>query len=222
MTNLTNALIIEHEPLISFSIKEALNRIIKSRFGNICTCRSVTNYDLAFSEISTSKHFNFVFLNVDMFSVHSNRLKLFKEMLTMLKRNSPKAQLLTLTSIHDNYAIADIIRTLNPESVLLKRDVSFKDLTKAIESVMDHTPFYSKSILKLLRSRMCCDISLDRRDKLILYHLSKGMKMKDLPKLVHLSNSGIENRKRNLKVLFNVERKPDHFLLEQARLNGFI
>ena len=222
MSITTKVLIVEQEPLITHSIEEALNHIIKTQNQSTYRPKSVYDYELASNEIECTKHLDLVFLNIDMTSSKSEKLNVFKDMVQMLRYNSPTSKLFTLTSRRDNYMIFDVFKTLNPESIILKSDISFKGLVKAIDTVMNNIPFYSKSILKLMRSRMVCDISLDKRDRLILYHLSKGVKTKDLPKLVHLSNSGVESRKRNLKTLFNVERKSDRFLLEQARLKGFI
>ncbi|OUS03125.1 hypothetical protein A9Q86_01525 [Flavobacteriales bacterium 33_180_T64] len=218
----TNVLIIEQEPLIAHSIEEALNCIVKSQTEVTYIPKSVTNYELAFSEIKTSKHLNLVFLNLDISSINNEKFKFINDLVALLKINSPRAQLLTLTSYQDNYMIFDLIKTINPDSVLLKRDITFKDLIKAIENVINGIPHYSKTILRLLRSRISCDILLDKKDRLILYHLSKGVKTKDLPEHVFLSNSGIESRKRNLKLLFNVEHKGDRFLLEKAQMKGFI
>ncbi|WP_298760637.1 hypothetical protein [uncultured Psychroserpens sp.] len=222
MSKPTNVFIIEQEPLITHSIKDALHTISKSKTGMSFNTKSVRSFEFAYSEIKKSRHLSLVFLNIDMYSTYHEKSKFIIEMVSTLKRNSPKAQLLTLTSIRDNYMIFDLIRTLNPESILLKTDITFKDLIKAIENVINDIPFYSKTILQLLRSRMSCDINLDKTDRLILYHLSKGAKTKDLSKFVFLSRSGIESRKRNLKTLFNAERQSDQFLLEQARLKGFI
>lgn len=221
MSKATNVLIVEHEPLITHTIKEALHHISKGELKLNFTTKSIENLDIAYSEIKQSKQFNLIFLNIDMYT-NNEKFKLIKDIIHTLKNNSPKAKLLTMTSNQDNYMVIDILKTLNPEGILLKQDMSFKDLIDATESVINNIPFYSKTILRLLRSRMSCDFSLDKKDRLILYHLSKGIKTKDLSPLAFLSKSGIETRKRNLKILFNVENKNDKHLLEQARMKGFI
>ncbi|MDG5490628.1 hypothetical protein [Psychroserpens sp. SPM9] len=218
----TNVLIVEREPLITYSIQEALHRISESQSGVNYNTTSVSNYESVRSKIKSLKHLNLVFLNIDMFLTGGEKSKLIIDMISILKKTSPKVQVLTLTSYRNNYMILEIIKTINPEGVLLKRDIDFEDLIHAIKNVINNIPFYSKTILMLLRSRMTCHISLDEKDQLILYHLSKGAKTKDLSNLVFLSKSAIESRKRNLKILFNVEKKNDCYLLDQARIKGFI
>jgi hypothetical protein len=46
--------------------------------------------------------------------------------------------------------------------------------------------------------------------------------MKDLPKILPLSIAGIEKRKRNLKVIFDVEGQDDKALIMVAKEKGFI
>ena len=218
----THVLIIEEEPLVTFSIEEALRRVTEDKANIYYKPESYNSYEHAFCEAISTKPFGLAFINMDMESGDHEKLQYIKTMAGQLKHRNPKIQLLMLTSHQDNYMIIDAIKVLNPDAVLLKKDVVFNDLLSAVDSVVNHIPFYSKSILRMLRSRITSDISLDRRDRLILHHLSRGVRTKDLPKLVHLSNSGIEHRKRNLKKLFNVECKSDRFLLEEARQKGFI
>ncbi|WP_299272417.1 hypothetical protein [uncultured Psychroserpens sp.] len=222
MTKQKNALIIEQEPLISFSIEEALRRVAELNQGISFKPKCLNSYKLACDEVISKKQFDLVFISIDIESKDHEKLQYIKDMMKLFKASNDHVQFLMLTSHQDNYMIAHTIKTLDPDAVLLKKDVSFNDLLKAIESVINSVPFYSKSVLRMLRSRITSDIPLDQRDRLILHHLSKGVRTKDLSELVHLSNSGIESRKRNLKRLFDVEQKNDRFLLEQARIKGFI
>jgi len=221
MTKLTNVLIVEQEPLILHSIQQALDSI-STQYDIFCNVTSVSDYESAYSELQSSKHFNLVLMSIDSFTSNVGKPNFENQMVTILKQNSSKTKLVTLSSNCDNYLIFELMRTLNPEGMLLKRDMKFKDLVKAIDNVIHNIPFYSTTILKIVRIRMSSNISLDKNDLLILYYLSKGIRMKDLPELVFLSNSAVEGRKRSLKRLFNVERKSDLLLLEQARKKGFI
>ncbi|WP_299223144.1 hypothetical protein [uncultured Psychroserpens sp.] len=212
-----NILIVEQEPLIAYCIENALNHVFKSSFRT----RLATSYDQAHSVIATLNKVNLVFLNMDLSSTHE-KFQVINKIINALKNKSPNVKFLVMTSFKDNYKTISIVKTFNPESILLKSDIAFADLTCAIESVISGEPFYSKTILRLFRSRMTSDITLDRTDHQILHYLSKGIRTKDLPELVFLSNSGVERRKRNLKIIFDVEQKNDRFLIEQARLKGFV
>ncbi len=64
---------------------------------------------------------------------------------------------------------------------------------------------------------------IDSIDRKILYELSIGARMKDMPNYVPLSAASIEKRKRHLKKIFNVKDKGgDRELILVAKEKGLI
>lgn len=63
---------------------------------------------------------------------------------------------------------------------------------------------------------------LDNIDRSILYHISKGVKTKNLVSIVNLSLPAIEKRKRNIKEAIGVNQGGDLVLVEKAREIGFL
>ena len=63
---------------------------------------------------------------------------------------------------------------------------------------------------------------LSKIDRQLLYSLSLGTKMKDMPCEIPLSMAAIEKRKRVLKDIFEVETKADKDLISAAKEKGFI
>jgi hypothetical protein len=76
--------------------------------------------------------------------------------------------------------------------------------------------------VKLLRKQVANDFILDNIDRKILYELSLGTRMKDLPSVLPLSIAGIEKRKRHLQEIFNIKGGGDKELLLVAKEKGFI
>ena len=66
------------------------------------------------------------------------------------------------------------------------------------------------------------NLQVDEFDKQILFHLSKGVKTKDLPSYVPLSLSAIEKRKLNLKEILSVKGSSDIELITEAKNKGLI
>ena len=106
--------------------------------------------------------------------------------------------------------------------MLFKGDVGLSTVSEALTSVLNDEPFYSKTILRLLRQKISSDIALSRVDKLLLYEISKGTMTKDLTKTIPLSIGGIEKRKRHLKELFNTVKQDDLALINAAKKKGFV
>ena len=101
-------------------------------------------------------------------------------------------------------------------------DVAPKELILAIDHVINDPPYYSKTVMKLLRKQVSSDMLLDLTDRKILYELSIGTKMRDMSDIVCLSIPGIQKRKRHLKQIFGIESPDDKELVLIAREKGFI
>ncbi|MFL0202592.1 hypothetical protein [Tenacibaculum maritimum] len=76
--------------------------------------------------------------------------------------------------------------------------------------------------MKLLRNETLSDHVIDDLDRKILYELSIGTKMKNLPGVVPLSITAIERRKREIKKMFSISSLDDRDLILTAREKGFI
>ena len=105
---------------------------------------------------------------------------------------------------------------------MVKTEIDDRSLEAMVNIVMTSPPFYTQKALVAIRKKMSNDITLDENDKKILYHLSIGTKTKNMIEHISLSLPGIENRKRQLKVIFGVEKQNDQALITEARNRGFI
>ena len=139
-----------------------------------------------------------------------------------LRKYFPQIKIIVYTSNNDNYRLNNILRSINPEGFLIKSDINYKNLVDAISRVLINPPYYSNTILNLIRQHISSDFLLDSIDRVVLYQLSKGTKTKDLPKFVKLSKGGVERRKRHLKEVFNIEDKSDKKLIQIAKEKGYI
>lgn len=66
------------------------------------------------------------------------------------------------------------------------------------------------------------DLVLDDIDRRLLHELTSGTKMKELPGVLNLSRGGVERRKRNLKMIFELEDQGDRELIKAAREKRFV
>ncbi len=138
------------------------------------------------------------------------------------RKVSPDSKIVFMSSFSDNYRINSIMQTVDPEGYMVKTEIDQKSLQAMVNTVLNAPPYYTQKALVAIRKKMAQDISLDENDKKILYHLSIGTKTKDMVKYISLSLPGIENRKRQLKSLFGVEKQNDQALITASRNKGFI
>ena len=134
----------------------------------------------------------------------------------------PNCKIIVATTFNDNYRIQVILKNVNPDGFLIKNDVNKEELVTSIKTVLEGTPYYSKSVLELFRKQSSTDYKLDKIDRQLLYEMSIGTKMKDLPNIIPMSMAGLEKRKKNLKELFKVRDNDDRELILKAKEKGFI
>jgi DNA-binding NarL/FixJ family response regulator len=127
-----------------------------------------------------------------------------------------------MSSFSDNYRINSIMQSVNPEGYMVKTEIDQLSLQAMVKTVMTSPPYYTQKALAAIRKKMANDLNLDENDKKILYYLSIGTKTKDMTKYISLSLPTIENRKRQLKTLFGVEKQNDQALITESRNRGFI
>ena len=106
--------------------------------------------------------------------------------------------------------------------MLIKNDLTPEELISAIQSIITRPPYYTSTVLNLLRKEISKDVHIDEIDRKLLYELSIGTKMVELPAILLLSKAGVEKRKRNLKVLLEVDDLSDRELILNAKQRGFL
>lgn len=214
-------LIVDDHPLIVDAYTSALTEVQHTE--NIQFITKVANScDEALELLNTAAPFDLVFLDIRLPASSDGKFLSGEDIGIYIKKHFQETKIVLSTTLNDNHRIHSLLKSLNPDCFLVKNDITPKDLIASISNTINHPPYYSKTVLKYLRQEMSNDLLLDEIDRRMLYELSKGAKMKDLPEVLPLSIAGIERRKRQLKQIFNVDSNSDLELLEQARKKGFI
>lgn len=217
-----NVTIIDDHPLIT----EAYNTILRRIFDDKnLIIRILVDIDSVKYLINSSSHFekvDLVFLDISLPRSKEGDLLSGEDVGVLLKKEFPGIKIIIATSFSDNFRIHNILKNVNPDAFLIKNDVTSSELQDAIIATVNHPPYYSKTVLNLMRKQMSNEFLLDGTDRRLLYELSIGTKMKELPEILPLSIAGIERRKRNLKIIFGVEDDGDRSLVLKAKDKGFI
>ena len=171
---------------------------------------------------STDHQFDLIFLDIRIPPSDDGKILGGEDLGLKIREEHDDVKIIVLTSYNDNFLLNNIIKTINPEGFLIKTDFGFDEIVEAIKIVLIDPPYYSRSIIKLLRKQMSNDFTIDSLDRQLLYHLSIGTKTKDLPDILPLSIAGIERRKRHLKNALNTGSKDDNVLIQIAKEKGFV
>ncbi|CAL65444.1 response regulator [Christiangramia forsetii] len=217
-------LIIDDHPLIANAYQQALEEVfIKSDLElNTIFATTIDEAHEIIEDPNTFDRIDIVFLDIRLPKGKNLKIISGEDLGILMRKKYPKKKLVVATTFNDNYRIHSILKNIDPDGFLVKNDLTPAELVCAIQVLLSEPPFYSKTVLKMLRKQISDEALLDHTDRRLLYEISIGTKMKELPNILPLSKAGIERRKRNLRLVFEVENGSDRDLVFQAKERGFI
>jgi len=219
-------LIVDDHPVILEAYK---NILASADFEDkyIFTIDTAVNCDTAIEKINFSvnnAHYDVLFLDIQLPPSSDGKFISGEDLAVYAKENLPEAKTIILTTFNDSHRINNILKTANPDALLIKDDLTSKELLIALKTIMNNFPYYSTTVSKFFRNQSINhgESLLDDVNKKIIFYLAQGVKTKDLPDHVHLSLSAIEKRKADIVNIFELEKSRVEDILKEAKKRGFI
>jgi DNA-binding NarL/FixJ family response regulator len=222
MSKKMNIIIVDDHPFIIEGYKNAINSYGGSDGEFIITqandCKSA--YDI----ITTSQNtpFDIAFFDISMPAYEEKGIHSGEDLAMLIKEVMPNCKVILLTMHTELLKINSIIKIINPNGLIIKNDLTFDELLVAFDKILNNDRYYSQTVVRLISQSQQDNFDVDPFDKQILYHLSKGIKTKDIPSYVPLSLSAVEKRKLNLKEMLDVKGSSDVELITEAKNKGLI
>lgn len=221
MTSPINILIVDDHPFIIEAYKNAINKYSQQGTEFVVTqannCK--TGYE---SIIDQPKPFDIAFFDISMPEYAEKGIYSGEDLAMLIKTEMPTCKVILLTMHTELLKINNIIKNINPSGLIIKNDLTFDELLFAFDKIIKNESYYSQTVIKLVGQAQYNNIELDVFDKQILFHLSKGVKTKDLPQYIPLSLSAVEKRKLNIREILEVKDGNDIDLINEAKKKGVI
>lgn len=221
-----NALIIDDHPLISEAYKSAFNFVQSQEENCSFQIKVADNCDKAIAIINefveAKQNIDIIFLDISLPPSSDGKILSGEDLGLLINEKLPDSKVIVSTTFNDNYRVNSILKNVNPDGFLVKNDITPVELVSAIKEVLTDPPYYSKTIVKMMRNQVSHDYFLDDLDRKILYELSIGNRVKKLPLILPLSLAAIQKRKRQMAKMFNVDNSDDRNLVLIAKEKGFI
>ena len=215
-----NVLIVDDHPFIIEGYKNAITRYNPKKYDFVISqaydCKSA--YELI--EDQATPNFDVAFLDISMPAYEEKELYSGEDVAKLILKKMPGCSIILLTMYTELLKIKTIIRTINPNGLIIKNDLTFDELLFAFDKVMKNDKYYSQSVVKMLHQSTHNSIEVDEFDKQILFHLSKGTPAEDMSQYIPISLNAIEKRKRNLKELLKIKSGSDEELIKEAKSKG--
>ena len=184
-----------------------------------------SNCDQALEYMHSSlnnKPYDILFVDIKIPPSSDGKITSGEDLAKYARKILPDSKIIILTMYNESLRIHNILKTLNPEGLLIKSDLTSSELSNAFLNILESPPYYSSTVNNFLRQTITADIFVDEKNRKILHLLSQGVKTKNLAEHVGLSLSAVEKRKKQLKELFSVDDGQDETLLREARNKGFL
>lgn len=222
LTTKNKIIIVDDHPFIIEGYKNAITRYNPDEFEFSITkakdCESayniITNPDV--------DAFDIAFLDISMPPYEEKGIYNGEDLAKLISEYMPNCKIILLTMYTELLKIKTIIKTINPSGLVIKNDLTFDELLFAFDKVIKDETYYSESVVKMLNLSEENTIEIDQIDKQILFHISKGTKLNDIPQYIPISLGAIERRKINLKELLKVEEGSDIDLVREAKNKGLL
>lgn len=215
-----NILIVDDHPFIIEGYKNAITRYHPKEYEfyilQAHDCKS--GYDLI--ENQQTPTFDVAFLDISMPAYEEKNIFSGEDLAKLLMEKMPNCKIILLTMYTELLKIKTIIRTIRPNGLIIKNDLTFDELLFAFDKVMKNDKYYSQSVQKILNQSAHNKIEIDEFDKQILFHLSKRTAIEDMPQYIPISLNAIEKRKSSLKELLKIKSGSDEELIRKAKSKG--
>ncbi len=221
MKNATKILIVDDHPIVLRGYQICLQQIqedLNLKIDLASDCSSV----LLAMEHFPNDFYNLILMDISLPASDCKKASSGEDLGFYIRRKFPDTKIIVHTGLNDMQYISNIFNTIKPEGFLIKSDIDEDTLISSVCSVLNNQTYYSEKVKYLLSPDDFNDIYLDNWNRKILFHLSLGYKMKELPEHIPLSLPTIERRKKELKSLLGIPLAGTRELLEVARNKGFI
>lgn len=221
MSNAKKILIVDDHPFIIEAYKNAIRAYHEADANIMITqahdCKSGYEYIM-----NAKGEYDLAFFDISMPEYPEKDIRSGEDLAKLMREQMPNCRVVLLTMHTELLKIQSILNNVNPDGLIIKNDLTFDELLSAFEKIFNNEKYYSLTVIKLIGQLESENIDLDQFDKQIIYHLSKGIKTKNIPTYLPLSLSAVEKRKLNIKEVLNVKGGTDVDLIREAKAKGII
>lgn len=181
-------LLVDDHPIILDGYKNILKSFNKDELDIII--ETASDCDEAYLKITNSKTtlpYDLIFLDISLPPSKLYPIYSGADLGLKVRELLPYCKLAILTMHTENLRLFNIMKNLKPEGLLIKSDVTPKEFSTAFEKIIAGELYYSQTVNEFMRKHFSQDFIIDALDRKILYHISKGVKTKDLSVIVNLS-----------------------------------
>lgn len=166
--------------------------------------------------------FDIVFLDWSLPPYPQQQLYNGEDLGKLIRKYLPNTRIILLTSHCEAFLLYSIMRSCCPEALMVKSDFTAQELLAAFEEVMQGRTYQTVTVRENLKKVASKPDHLDNFNRQIISLLSQGVKTKNIPEYISLSQSAVEKRKATIKDYFGIDKGGDEEIVREAKRRGYI
>ncbi|WP_179334082.1 response regulator [Winogradskyella costae] len=215
-------LIIDDHPIQIDGYKSILSLSDINEFLNITACY---NCKEAYKIITTTQSKNRFALAIIDYSIppyEDQNLFNGEDVARLIKSHFPETRIAIITSHTEAIVLYNVLKKVNPQGLLVKSDIDGEELLEAFSEITKGNYYFSESVKKAKKLLISKEELLDTTNRKIIELLAQGIKTKNLPTHLSLSQSAVEKRKSIIKDVLGITKGNDEDILREVRKLGLL
>jgi len=217
-----NILLVDDHPMIIEGYQNALMRLLKDQealhFTVAHDCEKA--YNIVMQNRAKNKHFTLAIVDQGLPPYAEAKIETGTDLSILIRKYMPLCKIMMVTAHTEVVIIYDIIRKLNPEGLIIKKDITPDNINDIFNSILTGTLYQSSSVKSCVSEIWRKQLMIEDYNRQILFYLSRGYKVKEIEQVVPLGMSAIQKRIILMKSAFNT--MDNGSLVKEAILQGFI
>lgn len=196
-----NLLIVEKHPMVA----SLYHRIVANFYKDISLNITIAlNVEQALQSSMSDTIFDIALIDYNSPSLFTGNKKFEGDIITSLRKQQKQCKVIVVTAHCEALKVYDIHYSIYPEGFVIKRDLTDDNLCEIIESVRKGDHYISETVKRCNERIRRENLVLDNHNRKIIFCLHDGYRVKDLNKVINLSQSTIQKRIIQMKNLLGV------------------
>lgn len=196
-----NILIVEDHPIVANLYQRIVTNFYKDISLNITIALDA---EQALQRSMSDTVFDIALIDYKLPSIFTGNRKSEGDIITSLRKQQKQCKIIVVTAHCEALKVYDIHYNIYPEGFVIKRDLTDDNLYEIIESVRKGEHYISETVKRCNERIWRENLMLDHDNRKIIFCLHNGYKVKDLNKVINLSQSTIQKRVIHMKKLLGV------------------
>lgn len=217
-----DVLIIDDHPTQIHGYKSILSFNESSEPINITACHNCTEAFKVITTVQNKNRFALAIIDYSIPPFEEKNLFNGQDVARLLQDQCPETKIAIITSHTEAIVLYNVLKKVNPQGLLVKSDMDGEELLEAYSEITKGNTYYSETVKKAKKVLLSKEELLDTTNRKILELLAQGIKTKNLPAHLSLSQSAIEKRKSTIKDVLGITKGNDEDILREVRKLGLL